>query len=214
MTSDRPRGDRRSIRLPGYDYTQPGANFVTICTDRGECHFDGPVLRRVVEMVWLELPRHFPRVSLDAWVMMPNHFHGIPILSDVRVVGAMHSYEHLSHQRGIAPSEMPDIAMSLPGHASPLRMPSGAPGGSLGAIIGNFKSVVARRINQIRDTPGAPVWQRNYHEHIIRTERALRAIREYIVHNPARWHMDRYNVLAAEHDPMAAELWRLLEERP
>jgi REP element-mobilizing transposase RayT len=91
-------------------------------------------------------------------------------------------------------------------------VPSGAASGSLGAIIGNLKSMVARRINQIRDTPGAPVWQRNYYEHVIRTERALRAIREYIALNPTRWRMDRYNVLASEHDPMAAELWRLLEQ--
>ena len=72
--------------------------------------------------------------------------------------------------------------------------------------------MAARRINQIRDTPGAPVWQRNYYEHIIRTERTLRAIRDYISQNPARWRMDRYNILASEPDPLAAELWRLLKE--
>ena len=67
-------------------------------------------------------------------------------------------------------------------------------------------------INQIRDTPGLSVWQRNYYEHISRTERALRAIREYITQNPARWQMDRYNTLAVKPDPMAAELWHLLEQ--
>jgi REP element-mobilizing transposase RayT len=82
MTSDRPRGNRRSVRLPGYDYAQPGAYFVTICTHGGECLFDDPVFRRVVETVWQGLPRHFPRLSLDAWVVMPNHFHGIPILRE------------------------------------------------------------------------------------------------------------------------------------
>ena len=154
MTSDRPQGNRRSIRLPGYDYTQPGAYFVTICTCGGECLFDNPILRRVVETAWQELPRHFPRLSLDAWVVMPNHFHAIPILSDAGVVGAMHSYQDLAAMRGVAPGEMPDVAMGLSGNASPLRFPSGAARGSLGAIIGNFKSVAARRINQIRDTPG------------------------------------------------------------
>jgi putative transposase len=199
----------------GFASLQPGAYFVTICTCGGECLFDNPILRRVVETAWQELPRHFPRLSLDAWVVMPNHFHAIPILSDAGVVGAMHSYQDLAAMRGVAPGEMPHVAMGLSGNASPLRFPSGAARGSLGAIIGNFKSVAARRINQIRDTPGAPVWQRNYYEHIIRTERALRAIRDYISQNPARWRMDRYNILASAPDPLAAELWRLLvEERP
>jgi putative transposase len=102
--------------------------------------------------------------------------------------------------------------MGLPGNASPLRLPCGTAHGSLGAIIGNCKSVVARRINQIHNTPGAPVWQRNYYEHVVRTEGALRAIREYIARNPERWQMDRHNILASEPDPMAAELWRLLEQ--
>ena len=79
------------------------------------------------------------------------------------------------------------------------------------AIAGSYKSAVSKRINATRATSGAPVWQRNYYEHVIRTQAALRAIREYIARNPARGQMDRYNVRAGEHDPMAAELWRLLE---
>jgi putative transposase len=75
-----------------------------------------------------------------------------------------------------------------------------------------YECHAARRINQVRSTPGAPVWQRNYYEHVIRTEGALRAIREYVARNPERWQMDRYNILASEPDPMAAELWRLLEQ--
>jgi REP element-mobilizing transposase RayT len=57
--------------------------------------------------------------------------------------------------------------------------------GSLGAIIGQFKSVTTKRINQTRNTPGAPVWQRNYYEHIIRNDSDLHAIRQYISSNPA-----------------------------
>jgi putative transposase len=212
MTIGRPRGHRRSIRLPEYDYAQPGAYFVTICTFGGECPFDDPVLRRVVEAVWLELPRHFPQLSHDAWVVMPNHFHGIPILSDARNVGAMHSPAGLPQIEASHQMEGPSSTPHLGGNASPPSWPRGAPPGSLGAIIGNFKSVTARRINQIRNTPGLTVWQRNYYEHVIRSERALRAIREYITRNPERWQMDRYNIRASEQDPMAAELWRLLEQ--
>ena len=82
----------------------------------------------------------------------------------------------------------------------------------MGAIIGNYKSVTTRRINQIRKTPGMTIWQRNYYEHIIRTERALKAIRKHILDNPVRWHLDKYNAQASEPDPQAAELWRLLKE--
>jgi putative transposase len=82
----------------------------------------------------------------------------------------------------------------------------------LGAIIGNFKSVTARRINRLCHTPGTPVWQRNYYEHIVRDERTLNAIRQYIADNPARWAWDTYNPSAVGPDPQAGDLWRLLQE--
>jgi REP element-mobilizing transposase RayT len=63
----------------------------------------------------------------------------------------------------------------------------------LAAIVGSFKSAASRQINQLRDTPGAPVWQRGYYEHIIRNERSLDRIRGYILDNPARWAWDREN---------------------
>ena len=63
----------------------------------------------------------------------------------------------------------------------------------------------------IRKAPGIMVWQRNYYKHIIRTERATKAIQKYIINNPARWHLDTYNAQASGPDPMAAELWRLLD---
>ena len=88
LSADQPRGHRRSIRLPGYDYTQPGAYFVTICTQDGECLFDDPVLRRVAETMWQRIPSHFGQVSLDASVIMPNHMHGVVIISDTAILGA------------------------------------------------------------------------------------------------------------------------------
>ena len=91
---------------------------------------------------------------------------------------------------------MPDAAMGLPGNASPLRIPSGAAGGSLGAIVGNYKSITARRINRIRGTPAMPVWQRNYWEHVIRNEARWQRIREYIQTNPARWSDDQLHPAA------------------
>ena len=62
--------------------------------------------------------------------------------------------------------------------------------GSLGAVVGNFKSVTARRINKIRKSPGEPVWQRNYYDHIIRDEDDRKRVRRYILENPIRWDED------------------------
>ena len=79
-------------------------------------------------------------------------------------------------------------------------------------MIAGYRSMVTNRINAQRKTPGGPVWQRDYREHVIRSQRAQTAIREYIVNNPARWRLDRYNAPADGPDPMASELWRLLKE--
>jgi hypothetical protein len=81
-------------------------------------------------------------------------------------------------------------------HASPLQLPTQQPRpkrGSLGAVVGSFKSACTKRINEIRGTAGEPLWQRNYYEHIIRTAAALDSIRHYIADNPAAWAADEYN---------------------
>ena len=189
---------RRSIRLKEWDYAEPGAYFVTICTYR-RVHLFGRVVDGVMELnefgeivraCWDELPTHFPRVELDAFVVLPNHIHGIIVIIADDIVGATHASP--LHPRGPAPH-------------------------SLGAIVGSFKSAVTRRINVLRETPGARVWQRNYWEHIIRNavrangRSPLHAIRRYIVYNPARWAWDRYNPDAVGPDPWARDIWRMMK---
>lgn len=213
--NDRQKPRRRSIRLKQYDYRRPGAYFVTICTYRS-AHLFGDVINQTVELSpfgrvadwrWRNLSRHFEFVSVDAHVVMPNHIHGIIWLGD-DPVGAMHS-QLPSGQATTAASVLSGCASNIvQENASPL--PAGAPSGALGAIVGNFKSTTARRINQMRKTPGEPVWQRNYYEHIIRTEHALHKIRRYITENPHRWTLDRYNSMQKGTDPHAREIWRIL----
>ena len=65
--------------------------------------------------------------------------------------------------------------------------------GSLGAIVRSFKSAASKRINEIRNDPGSPVWQRTYYERIIRNDHELERIREYIVNNPLQWTDDSDN---------------------
>lgn len=175
---------RRSIRLKGYDYAQPGAYFVTICTQDRQCLFgdiaEGQTrlntLGEVVLACWANLPHHFPHVELDAFVVMPNHVHGIVVIT---------------HRRG----EASGPNTRIPGLAAPDASPllDGTRPGSLGAIVQNFKSVSTRRINTMRSAPGLPVWQRNYYEHVIRNEHELDRIREYIASNPMQWAMDSEN---------------------
>jgi putative transposase len=158
---------RHSIRLPRYDYTQAGAYFITIVTYQRELLFADPVLRQIVETFWRRIPQHMPHVKLDTFVVMPNHFHGILWLIKT------------------------DLGASAPDTISPPQ--SHLIAGSLSAVVGNFKSIMTRRINQVRKTPGQPVWQRNYHEHIIRHDKELNAIRQYIIDNPANWLQDAEN---------------------
>jgi len=183
---DRAQG-RRSIRLPGYDYSQPGAYFVTICAQAGECLF-GEVaggemalsdLGRIAVEEWLQTPIVRPYVQLDEFIVMPNHVHAILCIVDDDVRGGT--------GRGS-------------GRGTARRAPTGTErrfghpiAGSLPTIVGAFKSAVTKRINRIRDTPAARVWQRGYYEHVIRDQEALNRIRSYIVTNPRRWDRDSQN---------------------
>ena len=209
---------RRSIRLRGYDYTQPGAYFVTICAQGGECLFGEMVggelvlseYGHIVQQSWNDLPNHYPHVELDAWVIMPNHVHGIIVLvPDANVVGADHAI--VGAGRGIGAGLRPAPTSPACTGPAPTRGRKLTHHG-LPEIVRALKSFSARRINQLRTTPGVPVWQRNYYEHIIRSERALQAIRQYILDNPFRWHLDRYNPAAAGQDPQAKALWQLLRQ--
>jgi putative transposase len=180
MPYDKRKHHRRSIRLPDHDYTSPGACFVTICVRGGECLL-GEVVDDEMQLnewgqiawdCWQAIPEHFDHVEPDAFVIMPNHVHGIIVISDR--VGAQHAAP--------LPAPLPATVPQLRTNVEP---------GSLGAIVRSYKSAVTKRINQLRDRPGTPFWQRNYWEHIIRNEASLNRIRGYIENNPARWAEDR-----------------------
>ena len=179
---------RQSVRLRDFDYAGGGGYFVTLCAWQRECLFgdvrDGGMglneFGRVVEECWAAVPAHFPHVLLDVFVVMPNHVHGI-LLFDHRhsVVGVQHAAPlQRAADKMLGPMEKRGIT---PNNVIP---------GSLGAVVRSFKSAVTKRINTMRDNSGCPVWQRNYHEHVIRDERDLHAIRQYIADNPAKWALD------------------------
>lgn len=187
---------RHSVRLKGYDYGQPGAYFITICTHGRECvlgeiteaaaKLSGP--GRIVDQCWRALPQYFPDIELDVFAIMPNHVHGIILVTRV---GSIPAREGEAFGTNIGSQEGAQIPNASPLHLQ--RLPRGTQNNYLGAIVPNFKSVSARKINQLRSTLGVPVWQRNYYEHVIRSDVELDHTRKYICDNVVKWKLDENN---------------------
>ena len=204
---------RRSLRLKGYDYSQPGAYFVTLCVQEKKCLFGEIVndemrvneLGTIVAAEWEKSAEIRSEIKLGPYVIMPNHFHGIifiveadrspipnqsvltPLRRGDRRVARSEPVPAPGPQcdRGVAGNPLPPILPS-PGD-QPVAPTMGPQPKSVGALMAGFKSAVAKRINAIRHQPGTPVWQRNYYEHVIRGEDDYHRIIEYISTNPQRW---------------------------
>ena len=168
---------KNSNRLQGYNYSQPGAYFATVCAcdrqnlfgevvnDRMELSAAGIFARQC----WQEIPQHFPGVALDEFVIMPNHVQGIIIINNDKngSVGGQH----------VEPGRLSNFQ-----HVAP---------GSLGAIVRGFKSAVTRWFHA--NTQIKTVWQRNFYDHVVRDESEMNRIRMYIRQNPINWEHDRQN---------------------
>jgi putative transposase len=147
-------------RLTGYDYSQPGFYFVTICVQENRLVFgsiidDQVKLRepgQIAESVWITLPRRFAHVKLHEYVFMPNHMHGIIQLTD-----------------------------QDPAQAGPRA--------ALWEIVRLFKAATPYQIRHSEGEPWF-AWQDDYYDTVIKTEVALQRIRQYIIENPLRWNQD------------------------
>jgi len=187
------RNQRRSIRLPGYNYSSSGEYFITICIQGRKCIL-GEVIEgkmvlnnfgHFVNNCWASLPQYYENLSLGEWIVMPNHIHGILIIDNP--VGAIHELP-LSGSEAI--HEFPiqnEPSDELPLHLQRQKI-------LLSKIIGRFKMNTGKFINQVRQTSGQPVWQRNYYEHIIRNEKSYDKIKYYIINNTLNWYEDRYKL--------------------
>ena len=198
--------ERTNPRHPAFDYRTSAAYLpsvsrcalvVRICTHERRCLF-GAIRRghmvlnergKIVVEEWERSEAMRDEVVLDAFVVMPNHLHGIvcivpPHVDDVSPRG---------YDLDVGPHR--HAALLQDGDDHP-RWKDGRPqrhAKSLGSMIAGFKGAVTTRINERRDTPGAPVWQSRYHDRILRNEREWRARREYIYRNPGRWAEDRHH---------------------
>ena len=178
---------RQSIRLQEYDYASAGAYFVTLCAFQRECLFgeisfsvgagskpalSKPALSKTTqegEPASMEL-NDFGTLVDFTWHDLPNHNQNICL--DMFVIMPNHVHGIIVIENGRAGLE---------------------PAPTLSEIIRQFKTFSSKRINQCRDSPGCPVWQRNYYERVIRNEQELVRAREYIVNNPMKWGLDKEN---------------------
>jgi putative transposase len=199
--------NRCSIRLKGYDYRLPGAYFITLVSWQRECSFsevvDGRIqlnaIGKIIQKEWRQLERHFSQIQLDAFVVMPNHVHGIIVIDTVgegypSFVRATHpSADEIRDTNDILVDQMKDNLDGSPRQGARLqtRHPNGPQTNSLGAMIGQFKSLATKRIWALAEINRHPIWQRNYYEHIMRDNLEYRRIIQYIETNPLQWHDDQ-----------------------
>ena len=210
---DPDRQHRRSLRLKGHDYTQAGAYFVTVVV-QGRLPLFGIVVDgqmrlnaagEMVQRIWNEMPNRFSSIAMDTFISMPNHIHGI-IMVGAPLVGA-----HLPNDATTTmpePTTEPAAAGTTAGGirtttAVENRAPTrGAPTRvGLGDVVGAFKSLTTLEYARgVRDMNWPPfhgrLWQRNFYEHIVRTDESMKKIRQYILDNPTQWAFDRENPMA------------------
>jgi putative transposase len=184
--TDKPHPQRKSPRLPEYDYTLSGAYFVTICTHQRLHHF-GQVTEDTMELNQLgaiayqeleQIPIRWQTVDVDLYVV-PNHVHVIILITDVGTA--------------FLPSENASQTNPLLENSAAQKTDTKNRVPTLGHIVGSYKagvSRIARRQKYLDDKE--ILWQGRYHDHIIRTEQNLNHIREYVVANPARWAEDMF----------------------
>ncbi len=210
---------RKSIRLKGYDYSQAGLYFITICVQNRECLFgnidvgvslvdtqneNAPEMilnnaGKMVEKEWLNLKNRFPNIELHEYIVMPNHFHGI-----LEIVGAT----LVVAQNDVPQNDDGDNDNTPNGRItndiiSDNQTEKGQPQGiaptakTIGDMMDAFKSITTvEYIRGVKNLGWQPfdgkLWQRNYYEHIIRNEKSYQTISNYIINNPAKWQEDKF----------------------
>ncbi len=200
---------RRSIRLKDFDYSLGGGYFLTICTQERENLFgeinNGEMqlnaAGRMVLDVWTGLPNYHTGFEMDEFVVMPNHVHGIIILTEPVGAGL--------RARPVAKTPPPPRPTGQPRRVAPtITLPD---------VVHHFKSYTTAQYRKNvakRNWPPFPgkLWQRNYYEHIIRTEKTANRIRQYIAANPFRWEFDRDNP-DGKPDKIEETFWKTFETK-
>jgi putative transposase len=189
---------RQTIRLKGHDYSSDGMYFITICAYQRNCLF-GSITNgvmhhneygQIVAEEWLKSADIRQEIELGEWVIMPNHIHGIVIIDRPESVNFVVGAQGLAPLQDVPTRPKSPQDLSLQPKSLHQGVASRQPK-SLSTFIAGFKMAVTKRINLARNAPGTPVWQRNYYEHIIRSEAAFQTILKYIRDNPKNWDSDQ-----------------------
>ncbi len=163
MPYDPERHHRRSIRLKGYDYRAEGAYFVTLCVQDRRCLF-GAIARDAVQL------SATGQAVVESWVWLGQQYPYVILDEWVVMPNHLHGLLFITE-------ELPDGTMA------PMRK-------TLGRLMGAFKTVSTKRVNALRETSEARLWQRDFYDRVVRNEHELNAIRDYIASNPANWRSD------------------------
>ena len=171
--------ERKLNRLKDYDYSKSGYYFITVCTKNREEWFgriDGDELRLnefgdIAKNFWAEITGHFKYVGIDEFSVMPNHVHGILIIEENMVGNAYMR----SHQRNAFMHSLQDRTKT-----------------SLSKVIQQYKASVTRKINSLEGGLHFG-WQKSFYDHVIRNDRSLDNLRQYITNNPLKWELDIEN---------------------
>ncbi len=201
-------------RLQDWDYSLPGHYFVTLCAFEHICIFGEIIdnemhLNENGEIVLQEWDKSFTirrELKRDDFCIMPNHFHTIVRIVDTNFYGHCRDARPIfgdlcRDARPCVSTEIPENRESEPNHGIAYRAPK-----SISSLIAGFKSTATKRINENRKTPRAPVWQPRFHDHIIRDNKELFAIRQYIKNNPANWENDR-NIIETNDKRTGKQPW-------
>jgi REP element-mobilizing transposase RayT len=161
---------RKSLRLPNFDYSQDGAYFITIVTQNRACLF-GDIINeemilndagRMIEQIYLEIPRVMTGINVDTYQVMPNHFHCIILIE---------------HDVGAGPRACPQPLISLPDIIGRFKS------------LTTHRYIDGVKMNKWQRFDKR-LWQRNYYEHVVRNEIEHQAIADYIFCNPQNWEKD------------------------
>ena len=172
-----PHLNRKPMRLPEYDYSMPGAYFVTACTKNREFLFESPGTKLAVESAWHLVLDIFANIELGEFVVMPNHIHGIVWITSE---GSYRLHPGTWKNDTGGDRQLPISTKELKYE-------------TLSNIVGAFKTTAATRVNKLRGKIGMTVWQKSFYDRIVRNERELKRIQEYIRNNPIKWKEDRDN---------------------
>jgi len=198
MNGENQKHNRHSIRLKGYDYSEEGAYFVTIVTHDREMLFgkvvDGEMVLNeygeIVKSTWFDLRDHIDNVELDEFFVMPNHFHGLIIINPLVGVGSKPTPENFNNSEIRTGLPTRNERLEAQKSRGSFRAGHGPAPTGLPEIVRQFKTFSSKRINELRGTTGVAVWQRNYYDHIIRSDKDYDNIANYIAMNPSTWMKD------------------------